>query len=557
MFVVSDHQKKYDRQMRLWGGHGQQLLEEAQICVIGGNCLASETLKNCVLPNIGSFILVDDVKVSVTDLGNNFFITVDDIGKYRAEVVTKWLLEMNPDANGIASVISARNMIIANDFSFLQKTINDAKAGEYVNVVIATQMFGNECHKKLAEFCWSKGIAYLNLKVNGLLGYLRVQIQELCIIESHPTNDTTDMFLNPKQLTHFPALQEYIQSFDINTKDVEAHAHLPCVAILGQFSERYTQRTGSMPSNFREQQEFKDEISEMGNGENYMDAVHWASQCYLDPRISREVRLVLNDSSAELQNITPETNQFWILVRALLDFMANEGNGFLPVSTNIPDITADTKSYVRLKQIYQLRYEQHLAIIGSYVEKHCTNVFNHKSHISSEIIERFVRNCRNLKVVRCKSVADEYSSPDLECINECYFDISAMLIESEEEEAKEESTFQPMMINWYWTFRLMDDFYDHEKRICGSDKSKMETDVLQLINLATKLFSSISLDQTMEEHCLSEIVRFGGCEMHNTAAFMGGVAAQVTMKIILQQFFPFNHTLVYNGIHCSLKVFSF
>lgn len=47
----SEHEKKYDRQMRLWGSHGQMNLETAHICIIGSGATASETLKNLVLPS--------------------------------------------------------------------------------------------------------------------------------------------------------------------------------------------------------------------------------------------------------------------------------------------------------------------------------------------------------------------------------------------------------------------------------------------------------------------------------------------------------------------------
>ena len=45
--------------------------------------------------------------------------------------------------------------------------------------------------------------------------------------------------------------------------------------------------------------------------------------------------------------------------------------------------------------------------------------------------------------------------------------------------------------------------------------------------------------------------RFGGSELHNTAAILGGTVAQAVMKVILRQFFTFNHTFIFNGIHCS------
>ena len=50
---------------------------------------------------IGDFLLIDDAKVSALDVSNNFFIRGDaDVGKYRADVVTDYLLELNPDVKG-------------------------------------------------------------------------------------------------------------------------------------------------------------------------------------------------------------------------------------------------------------------------------------------------------------------------------------------------------------------------------------------------------------------------------------------------------------------------
>ena len=60
---------KYDRQIRLWGPHGQKLLSESRILVLGATASASETLKNLVLPGIKEFTIVDDAKIEQRDLG--------------------------------------------------------------------------------------------------------------------------------------------------------------------------------------------------------------------------------------------------------------------------------------------------------------------------------------------------------------------------------------------------------------------------------------------------------------------------------------------------------
>lgn len=537
----SEHQKKYDRQMRLWGGHGQQKLENAKICVLGSNCVASETLKNCVLPNIGQFTMIDDSKVSIEDCGNNFFVTQDDIGKNRAEVVTQWLLEMNPDSTGSA-INRNINDLIDKELNFFDK----------FDIVISTQMQGAN-HKKLADYCYNKNIAYVNVRINGFLSYIRVQFNELCIMESHPTNDRTDLFLYPDQLKNFKELQEYIDSFDLKTNDMEKRAHTPCISILGKYTKEYlAAHNGKLPSNFKERQEFKDEIAAMGNGENIADAVEWASQCYLKPRIDREVQQVLNDPNGAKLN--EKSKDFWILVRSLKDFMANEGNGFMPCSTNIPDITADSKSYVKLKQIYKERSLRDLKIIENYVKKNLSSIKRDPNSIPFEIIERFVKNSRCLRVVRTKSITEEYKSPNMEDFEELYMDFN---FETENDENEAKKPLQPKMINWYWTFRACEVFFDENGRLPGAKAETIEEDIKKLVVIQEKLFKDIKLEQEIVEACLAEICRFGGSEIHNIAAMIGGVCSQAILKIILEQFYPFSHTMVFNGIHCEANVFSF
>lgn len=93
---------KYDRQLRyliqalylsfrLWGVQGQKILMESKICLLSCDPAGVETLKNLILPGIGSVTIVDDQLVTDRDLGNNFFVTEENLGKNRAEVNIKFL----------------------------------------------------------------------------------------------------------------------------------------------------------------------------------------------------------------------------------------------------------------------------------------------------------------------------------------------------------------------------------------------------------------------------------------------------------------------------------
>lgn len=95
-------EKKYDRQLRLWGATGQQALEETHILLInnGPGVTGVETLKNLVLPGIGQFTVLDAGVVSEADLGVNFFLNDSTLGGFRAEHTCKLLKELNPDVTG-------------------------------------------------------------------------------------------------------------------------------------------------------------------------------------------------------------------------------------------------------------------------------------------------------------------------------------------------------------------------------------------------------------------------------------------------------------------------
>ena len=62
--IQSEKAKRYDRQLRLWGDHGQSALERASICLVNATATGTEILKSLVLPGLGSFTILDPALVS-------------------------------------------------------------------------------------------------------------------------------------------------------------------------------------------------------------------------------------------------------------------------------------------------------------------------------------------------------------------------------------------------------------------------------------------------------------------------------------------------------------
>lgn len=121
--------KRYDRQLRIWGAHGQQRLESCKIALLNCGPTGSETLKNLVLGGIAGFTVVDGAKVSASDLGNNFLVEADSLGESRAKVVTELLQELNETVSGSYVEEAPEAMIENNPRFFAQFT-----------VVVATQV---------------------------------------------------------------------------------------------------------------------------------------------------------------------------------------------------------------------------------------------------------------------------------------------------------------------------------------------------------------------------------------------------------------------------------
>jgi amyloid beta precursor protein binding protein 1 len=95
-------ERKYDRQLRLWAASGQAALEDAHVLLAnaGAGVVGIEALKNLVLPGIGAFTVLDEADVTEADLGVNFFLEEESLGKSRAAETCRCLQELNPDVGG-------------------------------------------------------------------------------------------------------------------------------------------------------------------------------------------------------------------------------------------------------------------------------------------------------------------------------------------------------------------------------------------------------------------------------------------------------------------------
>ena len=174
-------QKRYDRQLRLWGEHGQEAMEECSICLLNASATGSETLKNLVLPGIGSFTIVDGATVSSADLGNNFFLDSTCLGKPRARCVTEMLAELNEHVRG-SYVEEDIGVVLASRPDFLDS----------FSLVVGTQLGLSEL-RQVSAICRARGTPLLLAHAYGLMGYLRLDLGEHEVVEAHPDHPFPDL----------------------------------------------------------------------------------------------------------------------------------------------------------------------------------------------------------------------------------------------------------------------------------------------------------------------------------------------------------------------------
>jgi amyloid beta precursor protein binding protein 1 len=510
---------KYDRQLRLWGPHGQKEVNESKICVLGSSALATESLKNLVLPGVGHFTIVDNAVVSARDLGNSFFVTEADIDQPRAAVTLRLLLELNPDVTGDYLAEDPGSVIETNPAYF-----------DSFNLIISTQV-PYKYNILLSEICNRTHKKLIIAKSYGLFLYLRQFTTEHPVVESKPAD--VQMF-DLKLHKPFNELVEYVDRIDMNSLDEMAHGHMPYVVILLKAMAKWkTEHNGNLPSNFNEKNQFKTYIKELAKhaGEvNFIEAANLAYLCWAE-EIPEEIDQILRNPKC-LQ-ASSGSKLFWICAKALSEFVSVHNE--LPLSGSFPDMTSDTTTYITLQTLYCNKAKQDLDFLLSQVQ----NI--KQAPLSSEDIEyisRFSKNIRTLSVTHLRSLQEEQDSPNIDEIN------SSLLDENN-------------LLDYYICMQACESFFNSANKYPG-DTSDWESDIPKLqeyVDSLVKRYSELGCENLkVSKDLVHEFTRYGASELHTLSAILGGVVSQEAIKLLTCQYTPLNNTFLYSGVNCLGQV---
>ena len=360
---MSIDEARYDRQLRLWGSGGQRKLSESRVVCFGSSAVATETLKNLILPGIGSFVVIDDSRVSFHDLENNFFVEKEDVGLSRSEVVVNRLMELNPTIKGTY-------MTDLSNISSIEAE------GSNVVCVIANEWINNLL---VIDYVKTVSCRYVvTLESLGFVGRVSLYGQHV-VLEPRSEEETISDFMmrNP-----WPSLQKYINSLDLSPEvDACEFFHIPWLVILAK-----AYQTGA-----RDRTELLEAISILEGGRsdglNFQEA---RDNIYMLTALGTDTD-VINSLKESLQTIREtsfvDSTNVVDSIEAVVRFY--ETHNRLPLSTSsIPDMTSDTKSYTALVALYREKFEADLSEVMTYAP-----------HVDHETVKKVVSNARDLEVL--------------------------------------------------------------------------------------------------------------------------------------------------------------
>lgn len=531
--------ERYDRQLRLWGEDGQLRLERAHVAAIGAGAVSTEFLKNLVLPGVGRVTIVDCALVEERDLGSNFFFTAEQLGMPRSRAAAAHLAELNPLVATAAETRSPEWLVFHSvDFFSAFDLVADCGA-----LSVAAQ-------HRLEPHLRARGVPLLLLRANGFAAALRTCIPPGAVLETHPDPPLLDLRLHRP----FPSLRAFLESYPLNLGSRRERETVPFPVLL----HRATRACGGGGDGDGDaaradpaRAAVRAKVLEMFGGDasapnvaEALRATHLSSVC--TPYEIPSSVSALARRRAELGAATCSTaaadGYFWLLLEAVEGFAAAEGAGTLPLSGALPDMSCSTQDYLRLVQIYADKAAADVDAVLERFESLLRQYFIAPPADALALVRRFCRNIAGAEAVGTPTLEDEQRPGSAAA-----------------EAAAEELRADPSSAAaWYFLLMAADIFAGSRSgRAPGGageslpgDTEDTASDEAEVRDVLAALLARHGLEPGLvAPDLVLELVRYGGSQLHTTAALLGGVAAQEACKLLTHQWVPLMHTWIYDGAY--------
>ncbi|CAL5873142.1 uncharacterized protein PFLUO_LOCUS7411 [Penicillium psychrofluorescens] len=553
----SSKERRYDRQLRLWAATGQQALEDSRVLLVNSDgtfgpqstgvagVAGVEALKNLVLPGIGGITIVDPATVTEVDLGVNFFLEAESLGKSRAEETCRLLRELNPDVQGYAYSKPVSQLL--QDPNFLAQH----------KLVIISGPTKRSTLQAVCQEAKNLGIPVLYTHSVGFYSMFSLQLPaEFPIVETHPDPESTQdlRLLNP-----WPELIAAGTALgDLSSMDDHQHGHVPYILLLLHFIEQWKQtHAGKPPSNYKEKTEFREFVRSQartntpeGGEENFDEAVGAVMKTISPFELRSSIREIF--AMDQCQQLKPDSPDFWIIASAIHKF-CEENKGLLPLPGSLPDMKAQSADYVSLQNIYKAKARRDVDEVTATVRQLETQI-GRTAPIPEREIEVFCKNAADIKVVRGRHIP----------------------LLSEDSDAATTKTIRggfaldDRLVAIYVAFEILDAVVSEVQSIADTENGG---DQLRLPNIEDEELWTKHTDRILKvlardtgtdippeqkdilEDAMWELRRTEGGELHNISALTGGLVAQEALKVLTQQYVPLDNTCVFDGARSQTAMY--
>jgi amyloid beta precursor protein binding protein 1 len=442
--------EKYDRQLRLWGANGQRALSETHVILVHPTAVGTETLKNLVLPGVGSFHIIDETSEESTcdsstinatatcnvDCSNFFSVPanvkndekkeVDDVestttkSQSRARLVCEHLGELNEDVQGSWEEVPS---LTAMDYRALLQAQKQSQNQNNRQLVVVGADLPLQPLRNLASACYSENIPFVSVKSYGFVGTVRIATRHHAIVESKPDSSPPDLRLASMMMSssyRMPELEELVQSIDLAELDDAEHSHIPYIILLLKAMTKWqgkhidTKNVNVLPKTLQEKDEFKSIVKHMSRNihmeVNFEEACRDAYLAYSVRELPYEVQELVDHMSFEVIE-----SSFDVMVMALKIFLKDSPGGEPPIHGSIPDMTSSTELYIQLQHIYKAQADKDVATMKTHVTDTIRQmqIQTSKPHINISVsdaeLEVFCKNIFHLQVLKTRSLEQELS----------------------------------------------------------------------------------------------------------------------------------------------------
>ncbi|RMY42356.1 hypothetical protein D0865_12031 [Hortaea werneckii] len=564
--IPTAKEKKYDRQLRLWGASGQVALEETHILLInnGSGVTGVETLKNLVLPGIGQFTILDPTIVSEADLGVNFFLEHASLGKFRAAETVKLLMELNPTCQGHA-ITEPLETFITRENPLAKYNLILAAAPIEPSILAQIQA---HAQKQQTPALYLHSVGYFS-------SFAALLPSAFPIVDTHPDpTATTDLRL----LKPWPKLLKFAKEktagLEEGSMSANDKAHIPWVCLLLHYLEKWKEsHEGRVPENYKEKTEFRSLVrSGDANEENFDEACAAVLKSLNPPTPPSSVREIL--SAPETTKLDADSPSFWLIAHAVHTFYTEHNQ--LPLPGAVPDMKAQSADYIKLQNIYKQKARDDCAQVIATVRKlEKTSGRSPETAIEEKEIENFCKGAAHIHLVRGRpwQIAGlEENEGKGEGRKPVKFNDRARAMTME-------LTMPESLIGLHIAFLAWDEYtatHSTPAHSAGGELPQMpgskatedwQTNVEKVTGIAFRMLDLLIKEAgthiedpdysdakaKVGDFCM-ELVRAGGGELHNIASLMGGLISQEVIKIITRQYVPVDNTCLFDGVKSRSQV---